>query len=64
MKLRPWVAMWAGVTVLAACGQGPGPLEQESGDLDNRIEKTAEIAAELERAASQGDDGEVIASGQ
>ncbi len=45
MKLRPWAAMWVGVTVLAACQQGDGPLEQEAGDLDTRIEKTAEVAA-------------------
>lgn len=63
MKLRPWVAMWAGITVLAACGRA-GPLEQDAGDLDNRIEKTAEVAAELEQAASQGDDSESIARGE
>ncbi len=63
MKLRPWAAMWVGVTVLAACQQGDGPLEQEAGDLDTRIEKTAEVAAELEQAAADGN-LEVVAAGE
>lgn len=54
MRLRPWVAVWVGVTVLAACAQEHGPLEEESGDLDARIERTAQVAAQLEQAAENG----------
>lgn len=64
MRLRPWAAIWAGITVLAACAQEHGPLEQESGDLDARIEKTAQIAAELEQAAAQDGAAITVAGGQ
>lgn len=51
MRLRPWSALWAGVAVLAACTPSDGPLERDTGDLDARIERTTEVAAELEAEA-------------
>lgn len=54
MKLRPWAAFWVGVAVLAACDGDKGPMEQQGGDLDDRIEQTAKVASELEQAATSG----------
>lgn len=54
MKLRPWAAFWVGVAVLAACDGDKGPMEQQGGDLDDRIEQTSKVASELEQAATSG----------
>lgn len=51
MRLRPWTAVWAGIAVIAACSPSEGPLERDTGDLDARIERTTEVAAELEAEA-------------
>lgn len=64
MRMRPWTAMWAGIVVLAACAEREGVLEQEAGDLDARIEKTAEVAAELEAAAGVQETSVVFAGGR
>ena len=64
MRLRPWSAFWGGVAVLAACADESVVLEPEATDLDERIEQTAKVAADLEASAIVDDASVTMVAGQ
>ena len=64
MRLRPWSAFWVGVVVLAACAEESTVLEPEATDLDQRIEQTAKVAAELEASAILDEASVAMVAGQ